>query len=323
MAGIYEGIRTILLPFFSVPLSWFYDWTGSYVLAIFLLTVIIRLALLPVSIKQQKNSAKQTRLNAKVNRIKQKYANNQQKAQQEIQALYQREGFGAANMGCMPMMIQMIVMIGLYGVMYKPLSSVLRFSDEKITAIKEVMKTALEATTKNSKRGSVDMAEIGILKNFGEYTAELKDAIGSDALSELAEFSEKFTFLGLDLSVTPDKGHFDAYWLIPILACVTAALSSVYMYLKQRKQNPEMAKNPAMGCMSFMSPLMSLIFTFMFPTGVGVYWIISNIFSFFQQVFTSFVYSPKKVIAQQMVDETVLRRSKENTTKLRVENEKK
>ena len=90
MAGIYEGIRTLLLPVFSLPLSWFYDWTGSYVLAIFLLTIIIRLALLPVSIKQQKNSAKQTRLNAKVNRIKQKYANNQQKAQQEIQALYQR-----------------------------------------------------------------------------------------------------------------------------------------------------------------------------------------------------------------------------------------
>ena len=132
MAAIYEGIRTILLPFFSVPLSWFYDLTGSYVLAIFLLTVIIRLALLPVSIKQQKNSAKQTRLNAKVNRIKQKYANNQQKAQQEIQALYQREGFGAANMGCMPMAIQMLVMIGLYGVMYTPISSVLRFSSEKM-----------------------------------------------------------------------------------------------------------------------------------------------------------------------------------------------
>lgn len=323
MTAIYEGIRTLLLPVFSLPLSWFYDLTGSYVLAIFLLTVIIRLALLPVSIKQQKNSAKQTRLNAKVNRIKQKYANNQQKAQQEIQALYQREGFGAANMGCMPMMIQMIVMIGLYGVMYKPLTSVLRFSDEKITAIKEVMKAALEAATKNNKRGSVDMSEISILKNFGDYASELKDAIGAEALSELAEFSEKFTFLGLDLSVTPDKSHFDSYWLIPILACITAALSSVYMYLKQRKQNPEMAKNPAMGCMSFMSPAMSLIFTFMFPTGVGVYWIISNIIAFVQQVGLSIFYSPKKVIAQQMVDETVVRRSKENTTKLRVENEKK
>ncbi|MBO7179028.1 MAG: YidC/Oxa1 family membrane protein insertase [Clostridia bacterium] len=323
MTGIYEGIRTLLLPVFSLPLSWFYDLTGSYVLAIFLLTLIIRLALLPVSIKQQKNTAKQTRLNAKVNRIRQKYANNPQKAQQEIQELYQREGFGAANMGCMPMMIQMIVMIGLYGVMYKPLSSVLRFSDEKLTAIKSVMQTALDAASKNSKRGSIDMYEINILKNYKDFTAELTEEIGAESLNELAEFSEKFTFLGLDLSVTPDKSAFNAYWLIPILACATALLSSVYLYMKQRKQNPEMAKNPAMGCMTLMSPLMSLVFTFMFPTGVGVYWIISNVIAFVQQVGLSVFYSPKKVIAQQMVDETVVRRSKENTTKLRVENEKK
>ena len=65
MAAIYEGIRTLLLPVFSLPLSWFYDWTGSYVLAIFLLTVIIRLALLPVSIKQQKNSQKKKLLKKK------------------------------------------------------------------------------------------------------------------------------------------------------------------------------------------------------------------------------------------------------------------
>ena len=95
------------------------------------------------------------------------------------------------------------------------------------------------------------------------------------------------------------------------------------MYIRQRKQNPDMAKNPAMGCMTFMSPLMSLAFTFMFPAGVGVYWIISNIFAFIQQVALAALYSPKKVIAQQMVDETVVRRSKENNTKRRVEIEKK
>ena len=80
---MYDAIRAFFSPILSVPLSLIYEWTGSYVLAILLLTLIIKLALLPVTIKQQKNSAKQTRLNAKVNRIRQKYANNQQKAQQE------------------------------------------------------------------------------------------------------------------------------------------------------------------------------------------------------------------------------------------------
>ena len=318
---MYDAIRAFFSPILSLPLSLIYEWTGSYVLAILLLTIVIKLALLPVTIKQQKNSAKQTRLNAKVNRIRQKYANNQQKAQQEIQALYQREGFGAANMGCMPMAIQMLVMIGLYGVMYTPISSVLRFSSEKMEAMKKIMATVIETGDKNSR--SANMYEIAILKNYKGYEGKLSEVLNAEDFADLADFAEKFKFLGLDLSVTPDAKDPSAYWLIPILSCITALLSSVYMYLKQRKQNPEMTKNPAMGCMTFMSPAMSLMFTFMFPTGVGVYWIISNILSFIQQVFISFVYSPKKVIAQQMVDETVLRRSKENTTKLRVENEKK
>ena len=148
---MYDAIRAVFSPLLSFPLSLIYEWTGSYVLAIFLLTLVIRLALLPVTIKQQKNSAKQTRLNAKVNRIRQKYANNQQKAQQEIQALYQREGFGAANMGCMPMAIQMLVMIGLYGVMYTPISSVLRFSSEKMEAMKTIMASVIETGSKNSR----------------------------------------------------------------------------------------------------------------------------------------------------------------------------
>jgi YidC/Oxa1 family membrane protein insertase len=224
-------------------------------------------------------------------------------------------------MGCMPMAIQMLVMIGLYGVMYTPISSVLRFSSEKMEAMKTIMASVIETGSKNSR--SANMYEIAILKNYSDYSDKLSEVLSAEDFADLAEFAEKFKFLGLDLSVTPDAKDPSAYWLIPIISCLTALLSSVYMYLKQRKQNPEMSKNPAMGCMTFMSPAMSLMFTFMFPTGVGVYWIISNIISFFQQVFTSFVYSPKKVIAQQMVDETVLRRSKENTTKLRVENEKK
>jgi YidC/Oxa1 family membrane protein insertase len=318
---MYDAIRAFFSPILSVPLSLIYEWTGSYVLAILLLTLIIKLILLPVTIKQQKNSAKQTRLNAKVNRIRQKYANNQQKAQQEIQELYQREGFGAANMGCMPMAIQMLVMIGLYGVMYTPISSVLRFSSEKMEAMKTIMASVIETGSKNSR--SANMYEIAILKNYSDYSDKLSEVLSAEDFADLAEFAEKFKFLGLDLSVTPDAKDPSAYWLIPIISCLTALLSSVYMYLKQRKQNPEMSKNPAMGCMTFMSPAMSLMFTFMFPTGVGVYWIISNIISFVQQVGISIFYSPKKVIAQQMVDETVVRRSKENTTKLRVENEKK
>ncbi len=316
-----DAIREILAVPFGWALSTFYNLTDSYIIAIILLTVIIRCALLPASISQQKNSAKQVRLTAKVNKIKQKYAGNQRKIQEETQALYQREGFGAANMGCMPLLIQMIVMIGLYGVIYTPLTAVLQFSNTTIDGMKTVMADVVKAAGKNSSR----MIEIPLLKEAANYKEELlaENVLTEQSFAEVTDFLERFKFLGLDLSLTPDKSNPDALWLIPILAFATAMLSSIFMYMKQRKQNPEMAKNPSMGCMTFMSPFMSLVFTFMFPAGVGFYWIVSNVLSFIQQVVLTYFYSPKKVIAQQMVDETVVRRSKENITKRRAEIEKK
>ena len=316
-----EFIRDV----FAIPFGWllsiFYNLTDSYIFAIVLLTVLIRCALLPTSISQQKNSAKQVRLNTKVNKIRQKYAGNQQKIQEETQALYQREGFGAANMGCMPLMIQMIVMIGLYGVIYTPLSSVLRFGDETIEKIKSVMGIVVEAGSKNAANSR--MAELEVLKHFEKYSDKLSGILSSEQIADLADFKERFNIFGLDLSITPNYKEPGVIWIIPILAFVTAMASSLYMYARQKKQNPEMAKNPSMGCMTFMSPMMSLWFTFMFPAGVGFYWIISNVLSFIQQIILTNIYSPKRVLAQQMVDETVVRRSKENNTKMRIDIEKK
>ena len=72
-----------------------------------------------------------------------------------------------------------------------------------------------------------------------------------------------------------------------------------------------MAKNPSMGCMTFMSPVMSVVFTFMFPAGVGVYWIMSSLFTLLQTLLLNYTQSPQKVIAESMIDETVERRSRD------------
>ena len=313
-------MREFLAYPFGWALSGLYELTDSYLFAIVLLTLVVRLLLLPTSISQQKNSAKQVRLNTKVNKIKQKYAGNQQKIQEETQALYQREGFGAANMGCAPLMVQMIVMIGLYEVIYTPITNVLRFSATKLEALKTAMNIAA-STDKNASR----QVQLQVLSKFSEFKDKLVgvENITEQDIAALTKLKENFMLGSLDLTAIPDRKDISVLWIIPVLAFLTAMMSSIFMYMKQRKQNPEMAKNPSMGCMTFMSPVMSLIFTFMFPAGVGVYWIISNVFSFIQQVILTYVYSPKKVIAQQMVDETVVRRSKENNAKLRAENEKK
>ena len=313
-------MREMLAKPFGLVLSGLYGLTDSYLLSIIILTLVVRLLLLPASISQQKNSAKQVRLNSKVNKIRQKYAGNQQKIQEETQALYQREGFGAANMGCMPLMVQMIVMIGLYEVMYTPLTNVINLASSKITALQNIMGVTVDAKGANTRQ-----VQLQILSKVTEFKDKLVgvEGITSEDVDALTHLKESFMLGSLDLTAIPDKSNPSLLWLIPIVAFLTAMLSSVFMYMKQRKQNPEMAKNPSMGCMTFMSPVMSLVFTFMFPAGVGFYWIVSNVFSFVQQVVLTYVYSPKKVIAQQMVDETVVRRSKENNIKRQAEIEKK
>lgn len=305
----------------AVPLGWIisflYNLSDSYIISLVILTVVVRLALLPTSIKQQKNSAKQTRLNAKVNKIRTKYAGNQQKIQEETQALYQREGFSVGNMGCTSLVIQMFIMLALYSIIRTPITSVLGFSESLVMDIAKAME--IDPTAKEA----VSRYQLDILAFLADKKDAISDVIKPEQLERLENFRENFYLFGIDLAKTPSTKVFNKLWLIPILSCATSLASSIYMYMKQRKNNPEMAKNPTMGCMTFMSPVMSLWFTFQFPAGVGMYWILSNVISFVQQFALSNLYSPKKVIAQQMVDETVTRRSREDNIKRRVEIQKK
>ena len=103
-------------------------------------------------------------------------------------------------------------------------------------------------------------------------------------------------------------------------AFVAQLITSIISMQINKANNPEA---PSMMGMMLTMPLISLFIGFGLPGGVGFYWIISNILSFIQQVILTNVYSPRKVLAQQMVDETVVRRSKENNTKMRIDIEKK
>ena len=134
-------LRDVLAIPFGYALHVLFEFTNNYLLSLIIITLVIRLALLPQAVKQQKNSSKQLRLQAKVNKIRAKYSTlnpreAQMKISEETQELYRREGFSMNNMGCLPMLIQLAVMMGLYGAIYSPLSLVLRIGDNAITELK-------------------------------------------------------------------------------------------------------------------------------------------------------------------------------------------
>lgn len=308
MSGLYDALA---VPFGYV-LHLFYNLFDNYLISLFVLTLLVKLLLLPSSISQQKNSAKQTRLQPKLNRIRQKYSNGgqptremQMKIQEETQALYQKEGFSPMSGGCLPLLIQFPIMIGLYGVVYTPLSKVLNIGTDLVNKAAE----ALNVVDPNAAKGGMNRIEIQLLSTL---TPENMPASLAPYAEDILRLKDQFMLFGkLDLTQTPDWKEPSILWLIPALVLILGLATSLIMFQKQKQTNPEMAKNPSMGCMNFMSPLMSVWFTFMFPAGVGVYWIMSSFFQLVQTLLLNATHNPQKVIAKAMIDETVERRSRE------------
>lgn len=321
-----EALRNVLAVPFGLALNALYGLTNNYLLALVIITVLLRLILLPSSISQQKNAAKQMRLQAKVNKIRAKYAGQntrdaQMKIQEETQDLYRREGFSAASMGCFPMFLQLIVMMGLYQAIYSPLQHVLRIEDEIITVLGNAYNTLEDLA--GAAQNNAYRLQLNILGRFSDVVKALPSVEGgekvtSDIIENIQNFIDHFKIFGIDLTQTPSQWRdlgMAILILIPVFAGLTALLSAGYTYLRQRKTNPEMAKNPTMGCMTLFSPMISVVFAYTLPAGIGFYWIISNILSFIQLIALNLIYKPADIIAAQMIDETVQKRAREKSVK--------
>ncbi|MCM1543753.1 MAG: YidC/Oxa1 family membrane protein insertase [Ruminococcus sp.] len=307
-----------------------YGFIGNYGLALLIFTLFFRLIIMPTNVKQQKGSAKQVRLQPKLRRIQQKYqdyapAERNQKIQAETNELYQREGYSAMTAGCAPLLIQLPILWGLYGVVREPLKYVLQIPLELINALSGVASTELALS--GSSRAYVETAMIANIDKLVYKIPETASRYAAE-IQRIRDFD--FTVFGIDLGAIPDFGTIKAFGsastqakvllLIPILSFATSMLTSVLTQVRQKKNNPNMENAQMMGCMMLMMPLMSLWFTFQFPAGMGMYWILSNVFAFAQTLILGHVYAPRKIIAKIMVDETIDRRSYEENLKISAEN---
>ncbi len=314
MTGLYDALA---VPFGYV-LHLFYLFFDNYLVSLFVLTLLVKLIMLPSSISQQKGSAKQARLQPKINRIRQKYSNGgqptremQMKIQEETQELYRKEGFSPMSGGCAPLLIQFPIMIGLYGVVYTPLSKVLRISTDLVNKAAEILNVT--GTTTGKGANGMNRIEIQLLS---QLSADNMPEVLAPYTEDILRLKDQFMLFGkLDLTQIPQWKEPSVLWAIPALVLLLGLATSLIMFQKQKQTNPEMAKNPSMGCMTFMSPLMSVWFTFMFPAGVGVYWIMSSFFQLIQTLLLNYTHSPQKIIARHMIDETVARRSREASIK--------
>ncbi len=249
-----------------------YDIVKNYGLAIILFTIVVKLIMLPLVIKQQKSTVQMKKIQPELQKIQKKYANDQQRLSQETMKLYKKYDINPAG-GCLPLLIQFPIIFGLYQVVTRPMQYILHMGTDLIQKIADVLKEG-SFITEQVANYATKQNQITVASAMADNLAFVEEKVGV-TLSTI-----NFDFFGLDLSLTPQLSQPSVLWLIPILSAVTAYLSGkITTKLSGNDQATEQMKT-----MNLMMPLMSGYFCFIMPTGVGLYWVMSNVVQIVQQI---------------------------------------
>ena len=269
-----------------------YDLVQNYGVAIILFTIVVKLLLLPLNIKSQKAMKKQQKIQPIMAELQKKYANDQQKLQQEMMKVYKENNVSMAG-GCLPMLIQMPILVALYQAIQKPLTYMFNvpyknIPSDVVNKVVELAEKAGEKVTGNAEQFVSQLMSIDQIK-ISSWAGQVEGT--------LHEWYINFNFLGLDLSKKPQNAI--AYLsdpmanlsvvlllLIPILAIVSSFLQSK-ITMKQSGQDKNSGTDQAQSMnamMKWMMPIMSGYFALILPAGIGLYWIVSGVVQIIQQL---------------------------------------
>ena len=283
-----------MLDFIAVPFGYvmrfIYEGVGSYGLSIILFTLLTQIILLPFNWKQKKGMMDVQRIQPKMLELQKKYANNREKYAQEVQKLYDEEGVSPLS-GCLPMLLTLPIMMGLYYVVAQPLRYFMGLSTEENAKMAELLNIEGQST--------IQMQAQVVAQYFDNF----------DLLSQHFDGLMKvdFNFLGINLALTPSFKEFNILWVVPILSGATAFLQSYVMRLMQKRQGvvQDASANASAAMMNVMMPAMSIYFGFILPAGLGVYWISRNIFSVIQELILTpyFIKKGREKEAQMIAEQ--------------------
>ena len=284
-----------------IPFGWLlaqlYEFTSNYGIALIIFAVALKLIMLPITAKSKKSMMKMSRLTPRVQQLQRKYANDQQKLNEETQKLYKEEGVSMGG-GCLWSFIPLLILIPLYNVVREPLVYLLGETPEVAAQIVEVIKTEMPAAF--GKNNFYDqLVSAPLIPQFAE---QLKNVVANpDTLLGM-----EFNFLNINLGSQPVFNVFKweafswAYigsFLIPLLSAGSQVLS---MMVGQKLNNSvvtnekgledaEAAKNSQTAqsnkMMMWMMPLMSLWIGFTVPCALSLYWFVQGVVSLVMDVF--------------------------------------
>ena len=257
------------------------QFVNNYGLAIILFTAIIKLIMLPLSIKQQRSMKKNVELQEKLKVIQFKYKNDPEKLNKETMDLYKQEKMSPFS-GCFSAIIQFILLISIFYMVRFPL-----------TYMEKVDKGKIETYTQQIKDAGMDVSqaysEIDIIREI-DFLRE-----NNPEDETLKNININMNFLGLDLSKIPQQNLADwTVYIIPILYILSTFVSmrlttSMQNANKDKKEltdgeNKDTERNEmedAMAqsnkMMSWMMPIMSVSISLVAPLGLALYWLVNNL----------------------------------------------
>ncbi len=287
----------------AVPLGYAmefcYSFLKNYGLAIILFTLFTKIILMPLSVWVQKNSIKMVEMQPALNRIKAKYFGNADTIADEQSKLYKEKKYNPLA-SLIPLLIQIVLLMGVVGVIYHPFEHIFRMNKELIGAINEM---AIRISGADPESSSIQLTAMELIKSGNTEFASLQsqfpniDVVGY--LDAIKNFDLKF--LGIDLSWNPSE-----LWGITVVVPVIAGLSSWLLCVAQNTSNVLQAEQTKLNKYSMLalSVGLSLYLGFFVPAGIALYWVASNLFAILQLYLLNWVIPPKKYVDYEALEES-------------------
>lgn len=268
---------------FGYILNFIYNLLNNYGLSIILFSILVKILLLPLTIKQQKTMEKTNKIQDEIKSLQFKYKNDQEKMNQEMMAVYKRENMSPFS-GCLSSIVQLILILAVFYLVRSPLTYMKKVDVNLIN----------EYTTKLEQKTSYP--EVEIIKEFGNQDETVYI---------------NMNFLGLDLSSVPTANLKDFKTLVIPILYVISSIVSMKLTLntqnnkkkikkededKEKKEEEDSMQDVLQSqskTMTYMMPVMAFSISLIAPLGLALYWLMNNLLMIVERVLINKIISKK------------------------------
>lgn len=277
---------------FGYVLNYLYNYVQNYGLAIILFSILLKLILLPLTIKQQTSMKKNSKVQEEIKKLQLKYKNNPEMLNKEVMEIYKREKVSPFS-GCLSSILQLVIFISVFYLISRPLTFMKKVDTGIIDSYKQ------------------EIRDNGQSSNYEEIRViELKS-------SEDEKVYLNMNFLGVDLSKVPMQNWKDVkVFIIPLLYIVTTfiniKLSTNLTNPKKKEEDKEVevvdkdnnkketqddqleSMQQMTKSMNYMMPIMSVAIALVAPLGLSLYWFVTNILQLIERFTINFFMKKKE-----------------------------